>query len=231
MTKDTKYEKRLVGFIDILGFKKHTENAQKDNDISTIVNSLDAIYQLLQEHYNEHQIHDVRVTTFSDSIIFSVPLNMTNLDNLFFSLLPLIWLQADMLMNHKVLMRGGLAYGDIYHNDKMVFGTAVNQAYHLESKVAIYPRIVVDNSVTEFFKTQKLQTDQAWQNDWHQVEKLIKKDGDGVNYINYIEGSETEYEEHYPAFIQHLKQFVAENQHLSVSIKQKYDWLSKDINF
>lgn len=29
------YEKRLVGFIDILGFKQHTEHAQKNNDIKT----------------------------------------------------------------------------------------------------------------------------------------------------------------------------------------------------
>lgn len=225
------YEKRLVGFIDILGFKQHTEHAQKNNDIKPIKNCLDSIYQLLEEHYNKQQIQDVRVTTFSDSIIFSVPLDRVNLDNLFFSLLPLVWLQADMLMIYKVLMRGGLAYGDIYHNDKMVFGTAVNRAYELESQIAIYPRIVIDNSVLDFFNThhKMLKNDQAWQNDWQQVQKLMKKDSDGINYVNYIEGSATEYEDNYPIFIQHVKQLVAEYQHRPVHIKQKYDWLLKDI--
>lgn len=225
------YEKRLVGFIDILGFKQHTEDAQRNNNIKPIKKCLDIIYQLLEEHYNEQQIQDVRVTTFSDSIIFSVSLDKANLDNLFFSLLPLVWLQADMLMSHKVLMRGGLVYGNIHHNDKMVFGTAVNRAYELESKIAIYPRIIIDNSVLDFFNAthKRLKNDQAWQSDWRQVKNLIKKDTDGINYVNYIEGSATEYAETYPIFIQHVKQLVTDNQKLPINIKQKYDWLLKDI--
>lgn len=53
----------------------------------------------------------------------------------------------------------------------------VNRAYELESQIAIYPRIVIDNSVLDFFDAtyKMLKNDQAWQNDWRQVQKLMKR--------------------------------------------------------
>jgi hypothetical protein len=49
------------------------------------------------------------------------------------------------------LLRGGVTVGDIVHEDEIVFGPGLNRAYHLEDKIALYPRFVVDtNCVKEF---------------------------------------------------------------------------------
>jgi hypothetical protein len=41
-------------------------------------------------------------------------------------------------------IRGAVTVGLIHHDEHIVFGPALNRAYELESKVAIYPRILID---------------------------------------------------------------------------------------
>src|SRR5438876_10132066 len=50
------------------------------------------------------------------------------------------------------LLRGGITVGDICHDDEVVFGPGLNRAYELESKVAVVPRIVVDEEVLRIGK-------------------------------------------------------------------------------
>lgn len=55
------------------------------------------------------------------------------------------------LLKEKILFRGGVYYGDAYIDSErnMFFGPAVVEAYQLESKVAIHPRILIDSFVAE----------------------------------------------------------------------------------
>src|ERR1700756_3728702 len=45
------------------------------------------------------------------------------------------------------LIRGGIALGGLYHSSDIVFGEALIDAYRLESKVAVYPRILISPTV------------------------------------------------------------------------------------
>ena len=49
------------------------------------------------------------------------------------------------------LFRGGVTVGDLVHEDEAVFGPGLNRAYYLESKIAMYPRIVLDPLYMEEF--------------------------------------------------------------------------------
>lgn len=46
-------------------------------------------------------------------------------------------------------MRGAVTVGAIHHDQHIVFGPALNRAYELESKVAFYPRILIDTPSVE----------------------------------------------------------------------------------
>lgn len=46
--------------------------------------------------------------------------------------------------------RGGVTIGDLFHDGHIVFGPALNQAYDLESKKAVYPRAILDPDLPEF---------------------------------------------------------------------------------
>lgn len=45
------------------------------------------------------------------------------------------------------LIRGGISVGKIIHTRNAVFGPALNRAYEIESTMAIFPRIVIDENV------------------------------------------------------------------------------------
>jgi len=49
----------------------------------------------------------------------------------------------------RLARRGGVAIGDIYHDDEAVFGPGLVRAYDIESNVAKFPRIVVDQEVLD----------------------------------------------------------------------------------
>jgi hypothetical protein len=53
------------------------------------------------------------------------------------------------------LVRGGVSFGDLVHDDECVFGPALNRAYELESKIADKPRVIVDRVVVEDYEGAK----------------------------------------------------------------------------
>jgi len=62
------------------------------------------------------------------------------------SLLDLAYIQA-RLAEDGTLIRGATTIGDIYVNDRLIFGPALIRAYELERGVASYPRIILDSRV------------------------------------------------------------------------------------
>lgn len=42
------------------------------------------------------------------------------------------------------LVRGGITIGDFYIDDMFVWGAALVKAYELEEKIAVYPRVILD---------------------------------------------------------------------------------------
>jgi hypothetical protein len=51
-----------------------------------------------------------------------------------------------------IFLRGAITYGKIFHTGRILFGSAYQNAFELESKKALNPRIIVDKSVLDFLK-------------------------------------------------------------------------------
>lgn len=135
-SKKAVYEKRIVAFVDILGFKTIIEDSICDTSLRRkVLEATEIIHSR-----REGRIVGTQVTTFSDSAVISYPLNMRNA--LFHTIIDIIHLQLE-LGNKGIMLRGGIAIGDVYHDDDIVFGPAMNEAYFLESKVAKFPRVVI----------------------------------------------------------------------------------------
>ena len=241
------YEKRIVAFIDILGFKSLIEETQQPScsadKVENIKTAFSYIYNMLEEHYVDEQVKGVRYSTFSDCIVFSFPTRQN--DSLFFSLLPLVWLQAELIWKHNILLRGAMTVGDIYHDDKMVFGPAMVEAYELESKKATYPRIILDNKIEEDYSQwfdelliegnpEKLynftnEVDYTFQ----RKSGLLAEDEDGCYYVNYLEKivKEMDEPENYKEFITHAEslthQYLKPN--TETSVLKKYVWLHEKL--
>ena len=64
------------------------------------------------------------------------------------------------LLNYDFLVRGGLAVGGAHHDENFVYGLAVNRAYEIESKDAVFPMTLVSNEVIADAKAYGTQFDE-----------------------------------------------------------------------
>lgn len=51
------------------------------------------------------------------------------------------------MISKGILMRGGVTTGKLYHNDNIVYGSAMIAAHQLESKVAVHSSVLVGGSI------------------------------------------------------------------------------------
>ena len=159
-----KQEKCIVAFIDILGvsakIKHSVEEAIKDIWVFC--------HRVVKTTYNTH----VKVKIFSDNIFLCASLG--NEDNTqvikeFFSIINDI--ETTMINGNELFVRGAIVVGNVHFEENFVLGEALLKAYEIESKVAIFPRIIVDETVFE-----------------HANKELpyFKKDMDGFYFYDFL---------------------------------------------
>ena len=154
MMNDPIYTKKLIAFIDILGFREKIKETEDSMDLRfEMLQTLKSIFEFKRE--NDEESLSLRelgkeVTIFSDSIVISYPLDFGG--GLFFILMNIIHIQIDLLFKG-MIFRGGLAIGDVYHDGSIVFGPGMVSAYDLESKFAKFPRIILsEQTILEAMK-------------------------------------------------------------------------------
>jgi hypothetical protein len=134
--RDTPYEKRVVAFYDILGWRSHIVAAASDpskiGELRRIILLHSRIVRLPTEE-------PVQVSTFSDNIVLSI--RPSKFVPYFLQALAMFQL---MSANRGFLLRGGVSIGGLVHDSEVVFGPGLVKAYDLESQVAQFPRIVID---------------------------------------------------------------------------------------
>lgn len=223
----TKYEERIVAFVDILGFSSMI-NKSESNEIEyeRIKHALDTI-QLVK---NRTASLIAKVTTFSDSIVISYPTN--GKDPLFYILIDLVHLQLDLLQQG-VLVRGGIAKGKVRHVKEMVFGPAMVAAYELESKYAIYPRIIVEKEVVDWEKDNYRKQIFGAEYDIDDLNNLLKRDEyNDVYYIDILrQYQEIDYAEDFITILHKVHSTIIDGlSHKSKPVVMKYIWLKNYFN-
>jgi hypothetical protein len=141
------YERRLVVFYDVLGWRSEIAKAGDDQ------NKIGGLRRLILSHSRVLRMPvkaRVNVSTFSDNIVISTPVDKANLPYFLRSIAIMQLMTASM----HFLLRGGITVGNIYHDDEVVFGPALNRAYELESQIAVVPRIVMDDEVMQLAKIE-----------------------------------------------------------------------------
>jgi hypothetical protein len=82
---------------------------------------------------------------------------------------------AEMGLRIGMLIRGGLSFGQLYHDGDVVFGEAMVDAYRLESKLAKNPRVLVSERVINQLTDERPED----------VNYLLR-DTDGQWHLNYF---------------------------------------------
>lgn len=167
MTKsDVTYERRLIAFIDILGFKDIVKQSETDSS------KIELIYSVLEylkdwEKTEKWDLKFVKIeesaqykglsnfdlsgktntTAFSDSIVISVKVD-DNVNEMASTLIVNLAYIGTVLLEKGILIRGGLTIGNIIHIDNgAVFGQGLIDAFMLETRSAKFPRIVLSDKL------------------------------------------------------------------------------------
>lgn len=175
------FENRIVAFIDILGWKKAVEDAAKGETdrIKSLGKALakmqhyskyaDSLREL--DHEGENWSGDPIVTQFSDSMLISV----NNDERGKSTLERALWALTLSVIQHGLLLRGGVARGKLFHQGTIVFGPALHEAYYLESKVSSNPRIIISNELSAEWSNKRTSEGTIW-----------RRDKDGHYFYNFL---------------------------------------------
>lgn len=177
MSNELKTEEHVVAFIDVLGA---TAMIHKDADAS--LNLVHSVYSKSIEIFKQlmQLSSTLDITIFSDNIIVSGKVPSEKAFAAIFKAVNTMSaiIQGNFLFSGQ-LVRGGIASGSFFKDDIMVWGEALIKAYEIESKVAIYPRIVVD---PDTIGRLGYYSDESKQKDF-----WLQGDNDGVLFVDYLQ--------------------------------------------
>ncbi len=226
MFKDNRINtnKYYLLYIDILGMKSLIDSKDSELYLNYINNVYrDAIKGItgIYEEINKIKI-DVRI--FSDNLVVAIKEGddkLSSLEAIKRTLIVEIASFIQMLaLKYSLLVRGSITYGDFYIDENFLYGKALTRAYALESEVAIYPRIILDDNIVSLFVESMY------------LSKFIKKDTDDVRYINSFECYFNISKLYKEDEIKHIRQILWTKlpESNSCKINQKVHWLVNRFN-
>jgi hypothetical protein len=225
------YEDCIVTFIDVLGFRNLLET-RSAAEIGHIIQKMEEFTRPenigRSSNFNESgkRTHS---TSFSQSVSDAI-VRVRTYDTeyrdgaLYWEVLDLLHAQIE-LVNSGVVVRGGLTVGKAHvgaDGQGPIFGPAMARAFDLESKEAVYPRIIIDDFAMEEHRLSTEDED-------FELHRLLASGDDGTIYIDYLNASEPEFDSD-AAYLEFL------TRHFSIverglqefpvgSVRRKYIWL------
>jgi hypothetical protein len=188
MPREPKYEDQFTAFVDLLGFAEAVSAADGER-LAQVLRILRSFaeergeFDYLTEDGGRRTMLKPAVSVFSDHIVVSYPLEPVETDRYdrafaafaiegHFSLL-LARIAASAL-EIGFLIRGGATIGKLYHANGVVFGEALVDAFRLESRTSVYPRVVMSKQLVERPR-------------WFSHPDIRSCDQDGLWHFNYIQ--------------------------------------------
>jgi|GEM_PF-1165401 len=212
VARQVRYENRVFAFLDILGWSKLIEDSRKGR----IAMRRLAGFQLHMRLDQDHQVESPDplgkcMTHFSDSVVLSwlPPSGRKAFNRILFELAEWIW---NLFLNG-FLVRGGLVQGKVFHRPGIVFGPALVDAYYLESKTAIHPRVLVSPSLVR-----------------EPTPPLARRDRDGLFFVDFM--ALCRGRDWCDDFLGQVRRFlIAEHaRQVDARVRAKYEWMIEYFN-
>lgn len=225
MSIDLKYTKKVIAFLDIMGFKsiidKTTDNSSFCELLISNLIELKGMENKKSLFSNERIEEGKNVTVFSDSIVISYDLSFHNaIDKIIFDI---ILIQIDLIAMG-LLLRGGVTIGDVFHDGGVVLGPAINRAYEIESKLSIYPRIMVDPILVKYAYKNPISNDSR-ESSKNNILRFLAPCENSYYFTDFL-SMDTELGYEYGKFLRDVKKLIDNGLNSkNLSVKSKYLWL------
>ena len=197
-------------FLDMLGYGQRNGSIKNDEEASQFIAFMEENKKLLvaqennqdmkdkykKEWFNLYEWYDVKFAFISDSFVLTMVPKEVNKDldekvsylhsaNVLFIISMRIFnLIFFALAKEKLFIRGGISNKFCNIQNEFVVGEGLIEAYNLESKKAIYPRILLSKEITN--NTKIMDSLKFISKKMYTSNYLIKKDFDNYFYLDYL---------------------------------------------
>lgn len=245
MPYSNSYNNSIVVFLDVLGFKNKILSAKTDSEVKEIFNILtyikawntsdgensfieakdfcnESYVKLTNEQFKQIQ-KDLHISYFSDSLVITWPYEDKDLNTKLFLIIRSLAYLISKLAGANFFTRGGISIGEMFYKDNIFFGPAFLESYKLESEIAIYPRIILSDKLSDIANTIP----------------YVKQDNDGVLYVDWvnfikenINNQQNVNNQQFKTIMANIKNWIDNNINENKSnfkIRTKYEWLKNQI--
>ena len=237
-SSDSDYEQCIVTYIDVLGFRDLL-----DSKSAADIRQLLSVFRqeakpfdtgLPSDPSRRRIMSEVRMEVVSDAVVRVRTIDSQYPDGaLFRELLDLVFIQC-ACVQQGILVRGALTIDYVHVGDELdgpFFGPGLVRAYEMEGREAVYPRIIVEESVMERLAND----DRLWKEGHSKsdevayVDHLLKTDEAGLGFVDYVGAikTELEYYRDYLQFLYRHKQLIEQGLVATSrsDVRRKYAWL------
>lgn len=225
--KNYETSKYFILYLDILGYQQKMKSISNNN--IEITNYLNQIMEIVNDCYAKEKKGITKVKVFSDNIVIvakKVQDELVNAEKIEKLCKIAARMQEMFLRKYGILFRGSLSEGDIYIDDKLIFGQGIIDAYLLEDVCALFPRVIIH---------EKLYNNLYIKNSEHTIIK--DKKWDEYYFINFMsfyhpdingEGNNRKY--NYIALINKINELIDDAKNNSKALIKLY-WIKQYIDY
>lgn len=236
---DSDYEVCLVTFIDVLGFRgllKTRSGAEVAKVLRIFRQASRAPDRVSATRSDEHRLcSETSAEIVSDAVV-RIRTTQTQYPDasVVYELIDLLHIQIECVAN-MILVRGAMTIGPMHVAIDLsgpFFGPALVDAYEMEEREVIYPRIAIHESVLE---RHRLSPDlwsegHTYEDERITLDHLLDQDDAGLHFIDYLRASLDELDGGFEGWIvflsrhKHLVEAQLAEEH-PASVRRKYVWL------
>ena len=164
-----------ICYFDILGYRAFFESNPEEHK-KFLFEILLAIGDIEAEIRRKQSKVKIEIRTYSDNFLLFFKKENFAKDTALRILCQVIQkVQVKLLMNFKILIRGGITIGEFFADNQIVFGQGLIDAVNLEEKDAKFPRVVVNQKC--FSNELEILINEG----------LLNRDSDEQVYVNYLD--------------------------------------------
>ncbi len=205
-------KKCAVAFVDVLGISKKIEN-----DSKWALDWMWLFYSAIMSEVEKYA--HVKIRIFSDNILVCKEIDDNNPKQAIFDVLSIIdKIELQQLSFGALFVRGAMVVDNLHFSENFVYGAGLLKSYSMEENLAIYPRIIIDDSVLEIVNPN---------------ESFISLDKDGQYFYDYIQSRINAGGERLSQELSTLCGNIAvniESNLSSISVINKMEWLVNYFN-
>lgn len=233
------YEDRIIAYLDILGWSEAITRSANDQELTKKLGiGLDFVKKNIAraEFQQLHNFpNDLHMTQFSDSIIISM--KAEHIDFFSFSqILNSVNSIIRWFLPLGFLVRGAITSGLLIHRGSVIYGPALVEAYTLESKKALWPRVIFDRHIAASLGDGTKVTHKngdliGYKKDW-------RVDKDGWAFLDFLQplirmpGIPVNFE-HLKAELKPFREFInngVSKHKKNPEVYPKYEWMALYFN-